>query len=261
MTYTISIDQTFATEHGLTLVQVSTLAAFMTLPIWTKTIAVDGAVWYQYSDEKMAEDFPLLFGIPKRCYKNIADLAAMGFVELTKIGRNKYMRFTAKCADWGKVRNRTESPKMDQNSPKLDQTLIDTTSIQDNYIYNSDINKGDAAPQAGGLFPGELVKKKQMGTSEPLCLFANSRYFDFSAFAACFTDDKFAGVDLLYYHDAVADWSAKKGKKMKDWIATARGFMRTDAREGKLQRYARPGNVLPPDAMAYLNEMQKVRGL
>lgn len=261
MTYTISIDQTFATEHGMTLVQVSTLAAFMTLPVWTKTIAVDGAVWYQYADEKMAEDFPLLFGVPKRCYKNVTELAAMGFVELTKIGRDKYVRFTAKCADWGKVRNRTESPKMDQNSPKLDQALKDTTTIQDS-IYNSNTNKDIAEPQAAGLFGPEIVEdKKQRGTTEPLCLFANSRYFDFPTFAACFADDRYAGIDLLYYHDSVADWSAKKGKKMRDWIATARGFIRSDRQAGKLQMLARAGNVLTPDAMTYLESMQKLRGI
>jgi len=130
MTYTITIDQQFAEINNLSLVQVSTLAAFMTLPIWTKNIAINGNVWYMYSDEKMAEDYPLLFGIPKRCYKNITELADLGFVQLTKMGRTKYVRFTERCRDWGKEKeqNCSDSPKTDylqtenglKESPKTD---------------------------------------------------------------------------------------------------------------------------------------------
>lgn len=260
MTYSLNIDQEFALVNGLTLVQVSTLAAFMTLPLWSETAAINGHVWYRFSDDKMSEDFPLLFGVPKRCYKNITELEDMGFVELTKLGRDKYVRFTAKCADWnrGKEQIRTNSPKTDQiksengpkNSPKTD------SYIKDDYnISNSDISDKDAG---GVLFPEPsplpIVLKKTRGTTEELCLFNNSRYNDFEKFKACFGPD-YAEVDIRYYYDAVADWSASKGKKMRDWIATARNFIRGDIEAKKLHKIK--SVELPADVAAGLMEDMK----
>lgn len=71
-------------------------------------------------------------------------------------------------------------------------------------------------------------------TSEDLCLFENSRYYDYELFEAEFKQSEFDNVDISYYYHAVADWSSQKGKKMKDWIATARNFMRSDREKGKL---------------------------
>lgn len=262
MTYNLNIDQEFAIANDLSLVQVSTLAAFMTLPIWSKTVAIDGFVWYQYSDEKMAEDFPLLFGIAKRCYKNITELADMGFVELTKLGRVKYVRFTNRCAFWGKEKEqiRSNSPKTDQeksengpkNSPKTDRV----NNIDYN-INNSNIENKHAD---GGLFPSEpgfipVTVTRPRRTAEPsTCLFENSRFADYNAFAAEFTAPEFADVDIVYYYHAVADWSAQKGKKMKDWIATARNFIRGDIEKKKLHTIG-SGGALTPDAVEYLKQM------
>ena len=256
MTYNLNIDQEFAIVNDLSLVQVSTLAAFMTLPIWTKTIAIDGFVWYQYSDEKMAEDFPLLFGVAKRCYKNISELCAMGFVELTKLGRTKYVRFTNRCISWNKEKEqiRTNSPKTDQiqsengpkNSPKTDRPNIIDYNINNPNIENKAAD--------GGLFPETPKIQRAKRTSEQLCLFANSRYADYNAFSAEFTAPEFAGIDILYYYHAVSDWSAQKGKKMKDWIATARNFIRGDIEKNKLHRIGATGG-LSPDALQYLQDM------
>ena len=245
MTYTIVIDQTFAETNNLSLVQVATLAAFMTLPTWTKNIAIDGYVWYMYSDEKMAEDFPLLFGVAKRCYKNINDLADMGFVQLTKLGRAKYVRFTERCKDWGKekIQNRNESPKTDEIKSENGQN--ESPKTDGNYNININTNPIITNTADGGLFPSEPIveqEPKQRGTTEPLCLFANSKYNRFEDFAACFAiNPEFANVDIAYYYNAVADWSAQKGKKMKDWIATARNFMRSDIEKKKLHTIEQAG--------------------
>ena len=113
-------------------------------------------------------------------------------------------------------------------------------------------------PADGGLFPSELeiekvsVVRKHQTSETSACLFANSRYADFEKFSAEFTDPKFAGIDIVYYFHAVADWSAGKGKKMKDWIATARNFIRRDIEENKLHRI---GGGLSPDAIQYLQDM------
>lgn len=118
MTYNILIDQRFAVANGLTIVQTTTLAACMTLPTWTNTITVDGIVWYQYSEKKMVDDFPLLFSIPKRVYKNIKELADRGFIELSSFGKTKYLRFTEKCKTWNRSEtdfNQSENGLQDYN--------------------------------------------------------------------------------------------------------------------------------------------------
>ena len=153
MTYNILIDQRFAVANGLTIVQTTTLAACMTLPTWTNTITVDGIVWYQYSEKKMVDDFPLLFSIPKRVYKNIKELADRGFIELSSFGKTKYLRFTEKCKTWNRSEtdfNQSENGLQDyniniqqsenglKNSPKTDYNQSEN-GPQD-YIINNNNN-------------------------------------------------------------------------------------------------------------------------
>ena len=154
MTYNILIDQRFSVANGLTIVQTTTLAACMTLPTWTNTITVDGIVWYQYSEKKMVDDFPLLFSIPKRVYKNIKELADRGFIELSSFGKTKYLRFTEKCKTWNRSEtdfNQSENGLQDyninihqsenglNNSPKTDYNQSEN-GLQDYNINNNNIN-------------------------------------------------------------------------------------------------------------------------
>ena len=260
MTYSLTIDQKFAVENGLTLVQLSTLAAFITLPTWSKNIAIDGYVWYRYSEEQMAADFQLLFGVAKRCYKNINELAELGFVQLTKVGKEKYIRFTNRCSTWGRTddQNRAESPKPDFFSPKVDENSPKTDEIPITHRLSKSIETN--IPADGGLFQSEPEFKpvtitRPKRTSEPACLFENSRYADYDSFAKEFNTPEFADIDIIYYYHAVADWSAQKGKKMKDWIATARNFMRSDMEKNKVHRKIGAAPALSPDAIEYLQDM------
>ena len=154
MTYNILIDQRFAVANELTIVQTTTLAVCMTLPTWTNTITVDGIVWYQYSETKMVDDFPLLFSIPKRVYKNIKELADRGFIELSSFGKTKYLRFTEKCKTWNRSEtdfNQSENGLQDyniniqqsenglNNSPKTDFNQSEN-GLQDYNINNNNIN-------------------------------------------------------------------------------------------------------------------------
>ena len=154
MTYNILIDQRFAVANEMTIVQTTTLAACMTLPTWTNTITVDGIVWYQYSETKMVDDFPLLFSIPKRVYKNIKELADRGFIELSSFGKTKYLRFTEKCKTWNRSEtdfNQSENGLQDyniniqqsenglNNSPKTDFNQSEN-GLQDYNINNNNIN-------------------------------------------------------------------------------------------------------------------------
>lgn len=112
----------------------------------------------------------------------------------------------------------------------------------------------------GGLFSSDsgftpITVTRPRRTAEPsACLFENSRFADFQKFDAAFKTPEFADVDIAYYYHAVADWSAQKGKKMKDWIATARNFMRSDMEKNKLHRLTKE-SALSPDAIKYLQDM------
>ena len=184
MTYNILIDQRFAVANKLTIVQTTTLAACMTLPTWTNTITVDGIVWYQYSEKKMVDDFPLLFSIPKRVYKNIKELADRGFIELSSFGKTKYLRFTEKCKTWNRSEtdfNQSENGLQDyniniqqsenglNNSPKTDFNQSEN-GLQDYNINNNNINNSikkdakaskenpDGFSQADFLYEEKTVK-------------------------------------------------------------------------------------------------------
>lgn len=144
MTYNILIDQRFAVANKLTIVQTTTLAACMTLPTWTNTITVDGIVWYQYSETKMVDDFPLLFSIPKRVYKNIKELADRGFIELSSFGKTKYLRFTEKCKTW----NRSETDYNQSKNGQQDYNI--NTQQSENGLKNgpkTDYNRSENGPQ------------------------------------------------------------------------------------------------------------------
>lgn len=236
MKYNIYFDQEFAIINGLTLTQVATLSACMSIATWAVNVALNGKVWYRYSETKMAEDYPLLFGVPKRCYKNFSELAEMGFIELTKIGKEKYLTYTDKCKDWNgpKVQNRTNYPETDEKQSENGLNISPKTDAYNNIsIYNN--NKDNNINGGAVLFSEpEIEVEKKRGTTEPLCLFADSKYFKFEDFAACFTGQEYAGIDICHYWGSVADWSSRKGKKQKDWIATARSFMRIDKDNNKL---------------------------
>lgn len=113
----------------------------------------------------------------------------------------------------------------------------------------------------GGLFPDDsgfvpvVVTRPRRTAEQAACLFENSRFADYNLFAAQFTSPEFANVDIVYYFHAVADWSAQKGKKMKDWIATARNFIRGDMEKNKLHTISNDGGALSPDAIEYLKDM------
>ena len=142
MTYNILIDQRFAVANELTIVQTTTLAACMTLPTWTNTITVDGIVWYQYSETKIVDDFPLLFSIPKRVYKNIKELADRGFIELSSFGKTKYLRFTEKCKTW----NRSETDFKSENGLQDYNINIQQSENGLNNSPKTDFNQSENAP-------------------------------------------------------------------------------------------------------------------
>ena len=73
-------------------------------------------------------------------------------------------------------------------------------------------------------------KDKERDSSKQT-LFKNSIYFDKAKFKEAFPD--WSTEKLKHYYESALDWSESKGKLMKDWKATIRGWARKDADEGK----------------------------
>ena len=260
MTFSLQIDQKFAVEHGMTIVQTTTLAACFTLPIWSKSIAVDGQVWYQYSEEKMAEDFPLLFGCPKRFYKNAIELADLGFIEMMKVGRDKYLHFTAACSTWNRVtdQKRTESPKTDFSSPKLDENSpkLDSVPITNNELTNRIDNNN--TPADGQLFEFEEKPKKRDGrkTKKPYISFEETEYYknpELFCQRLAETGEFPQNTDFRHYYYAAIDWSMK-GNKYTEWVSSVRIWIRNDKNKNKLPivKTGYGDSVLSPEAIKYL---------
>jgi len=140
-------------------------------------------------------------------------------------------------------------------------TATGIETIPNNNITNNESIGTNNQPAEGGLFDGQpefepITVTRPRRTSENLCIFENSKYADYKLFAAEFNSPEFNGVDIVYYYHVVSDWSASKGAKKRDWIATARNFMRKDMESGKLHKLNNPGGI-DPDAMEYLKMMSE----
>lgn len=207
----------------------------------------DGRTWTFNSVEAFTKIFPFWSrGQIRRILKSLeeSDVIVTGNYNQSSYDRKTWYAFT----DSFQQMHLSKSTNGESETGK---------SIKDSYNNNPCINieNEDNKPADGGLFPSEsdsITVVRPRRTSEPLCLFENSRYASFDAFAAEFKTPEFADVDIVYYYHAVADWSAQKGKKMKDWIATARNFIRGDMEKGKLHRLS---DEMPADMMQYLKDM------
>lgn len=94
---------------------------------------------------------------------------------------------------------------------------------------------------------------EKRGTTENLCLFAASKFAKWEDFRAQFTAPEYQDIDLYYYWQVIGDWSAQGGNKKRDWIATTRNWIRSDAEKGKMHRLQQRG--LSPEAVHYLESV------
>ena len=267
MEYSLLIDQNFACRKDLTLTEAACMAVVFTFPRWCNSYCIDGVTYYWYSEKKVSEDFPLVFGCAKRVQKNLKALADKGYFILSKLGNKKVIAFTDKCRLYGKLepengpdldRKRSEEP---ENGPDLDRKRYEETengpyldrkrsesgpktvrALYKNTISNNDYNNNKSNNAKNGFFAfvGDIPQKEEgekiRGTSEKnKCLFEKSRFFDFELFRECFNTPEFEKVDLVYYYNVVKDWSASKGRMQKDWIAQTRNIIRADYRRGQIK--------------------------
>ena len=267
MEYSLLIDQNFACRKDLTLTEAACMAVVFTFPRWCNSYCIDGVTYYWYSEQKVSEDFPLVFGCAKRVQKNLKALADKGYFILSKLGNKKVIAFTDKCRLYGKLesengqdldRKRSDEPENGQdldrkryeeteNGPDLDRKRSESgpktvRALYKNTINNNDYNNNKSNNAKNGFFAfvGDIPQKEEgekiRGTSEKnKCLFEKSRFFDFELFRECFNTPEFEKVDLVYYYNVVKDWSASKGRMQKDWIAQTRNIIRADYRRGQIK--------------------------
>ena len=267
MEYSLLIDQNFACRKDLTLTEAACMAVVFTFPRWCNSYCIDGVTYYWYSEKKVSEDFPLVFGCAKRVQKNLKALADKGYFILSKLGNKKVIAFTDKCRLYGKLepengqdldRKRYEETENGQdldrkryeeteNGPKVDRKRSESgpktvRALYKNTISNNDYNNNKSNNAKNGFFAfvGDIPQKEEgekiRGTSEKnKCLFEKSRFFDFELFRECFNTPEFEKVDLVYYYNVVKDWSASKGRMQKDWIAQTRNIIRADYRRGQIK--------------------------
>ena len=133
MEYSLLIDQNFACRKDLTLTEAACMAVVFTFPRWCNSYCIDGVTYYWYSEKKVSEDFPLVFGCAKRVQKNLKALADKGYFILSKLGNKKVIAFTDKCRHYGKLepengqdldRKRSEEP---ENGQDLDRKRYEET--------------------------------------------------------------------------------------------------------------------------------------
>ena len=191
MEYSLLIDQNFACRKDLTLTEAACMAVVFTFPRWCNSYCIDGVTYYWYSEKKVSEDFPLVFGCAKRVQKNLKALADKGYFILSKLGNKKVIAFTDKCRLYGKLepengqdldRKRSEEPENGQdldrkrseepeNGPDLDRKRYEETengpdldrkrsesgpktvrALYKNTINNNDYNNNKSNNAKNGFF-------------------------------------------------------------------------------------------------------------
>ena len=271
MQYTITINQLAVINAGLNL-DVVDMAIFDFVKQYAHSdkcmkLQTETGTYFWVSHNVIIQQLPILgistgAGIIKRINKLI-DSGLLARHPNCDLMRKTFYKFGP---NYDKVNFTTHNESLQPTTKvegtqneRLGETHNESLGNQTKVNNQNTIEQNKAAD--GGLFPTEpafetVTITRPRRTAEPAaCLFENSRFAEYNAFAAEFTAPEFADVDMVYYYHAVADWSAQKGKKMKDWIATARNFIRGDMEKGKLHRKSGTGAGLSPDALKYLQDM------
>lgn len=143
---------------------------------------------------------------------------------------------------------KTEKPKT-ENPTSENPSLINTNRINTNNISENEI----------------LDKKTKSESTKTI--FTNSDFYQdvskdpANAIRKYYEGAEYDNIDLLYYFNAVLDWSETKGsvkRTNRGWIATLRTFMRGDMEKNKLKTLFTPLNshksINVKDALNYLND-------
>lgn len=216
----------------------------------------DGNSWFMGKTEYIAEWAGITDKNVLRCLKSLTEKGILQKKEVFVNNKVKrcYYRFNFECAELqndtvAELQNDTVAGCQNSTVGCQNSTVAgcqngtvagyQNGTVNNNNIYNNIYNNNIKPENEFSVFFDESQQsntpQKLRGTTEPRrCLFANSRFAKFDDFERCFDKPEFEQIDILYYYNSVADWSASKGRMQKDWIAQTRNFIRGDEEKGKL---------------------------
>lgn len=221
----------------------------------------DGRYWTYNSAEAFAQLFP--FWTVNQVRRLLARLVEIGVLVKGNYNASQYDRtmwygfansFLQNCKiHFANLQNGSD------DIARCNNTNINTNNKPNNNINNNihkdkDISlfdkvEGIKEESVRGEKEGEFARH----TIENLCIFPDSKFAKFEDFAAEFKAPEYAQIDIYYYWQVIMDWSRSNANKKRDWIATARNWIRNDAAAGKLKRVQQQAGVaLSPDAVHYL---------
>lgn len=265
MKYYININQKYAVEHGLNTSEAIVFAWLYELPSWAKSVLIDNKTYYFASENKAAEEMPLISDKKDTFYRLYRSLAKKGLIEMLKIGKATYIAIT----DLGKGWYLSESNQKNDNSEHLNnypnsennsdfagnseesRKILQNNSetAPTNNIYKNNNNNiyrsrekefTQHSQQKGEVVEAEFIEPKEPkgdGTKRLFrSFFCEIDKGSYDELNALFNAEEYADINLVYYYNAVADWSdsANKKRTKRGWIATIRNFIKSDKEKGKL---------------------------
>lgn len=260
MKYNININQYAAVTNGLNL-DIVDLAIFDFIKDFANSpkcvkMQTENGSFFWVSHDLILKEMPLLGITTKRgLVKRIAKLVDAELIVRHESNIEKGCTMYAFGKNYHKMIFGENNEEVGTKEPTHEQSFIapheqsftpPMNESSRNNIYNKDNNnkfynivaETDFSATSEDNEDSSLSQdlEKLRGTTEPhKCLFANSRFSKFEDFEKCFTAPEFEKIDMVYYFNALADWSASKGRMQKDWIAQARNFIRGDERKGMLR--------------------------
>lgn len=148
--------------------------------------------------------------------------SASGGVSVTEIPQSKVKESKVEKSKEKEIKEEGKTLASDEAPTPENETIAFIEKIESN-ASSSLAAKEKKASHTGGA-PAKIKAH----------LFKDSQYFNLESFKAKFAGAEFEAVDLEYYYNAVYNWSEGDGRTKIDWIATARGFMNRDKKDGKL---------------------------
>ena len=266
MKYYININQKYAVEHGLNTSEAIVFSWLYELPSWAKSVLIDNKTYYFASENKAAEEMPLISDKKDTFYRLYKSLAKKGLIEMLKIGKATYIAITDLGKGWylsessqkngnsehlnnyqksennsDFAGNSEESRKFLQNNSETSPTNNIYKNNNNNNIYRSREKEfSQHSQQKGEVVEAEIIEPnepKDEGAKRLFrSFFAEIDRGHFDELNELFKSEEYADINLVYYYNAVADWSdsANKKRTKRGWIATIRNFIKSDKEKNKL---------------------------
>lgn len=267
MKFYININQKFSVEHGLNTSEAIVFAWLYELPSWAKSVLIENKTYYFASENKAAEEMPLISDKKDTFYRLYKSLAKKGLIEILKIGKATYIAITDLGKGWylsessqknGNSEHLNNYPNSENNSDfagnseesrKILQNNSETAPTNNIYKNNNTNNNiyrsrekefSRNSQQKGEVVEAEIIEPKEPKGEGAKRLFRS--FFPeidkgtYDELNALFNAEEYADINLVYYYNAVADWSdsANKKRTKRGWIATIRNFIKSDKEKNKL---------------------------